>query len=307
VVGVSCTEVGFSSIDPETLPQTFVVVEDRLLQRGLPAVDVLFVVDDTRSMEVEQVALAAEFGGLIAALDRAGLAWQVGVVATSMDGARPGWLHGDPWVVSPGGADPAADFADAVAVGTSGEGEAGLAAAIEALALSADGGENAGFRRPDAALHVVFVSDGDDASDALHADPVAATLAVLQDEADRTGWPAMASAIVGPPPDGCVSENGQALAAERYHAVVDATGGATTSICAADFSGLHAKLADVEVTLSSRFPLSERPLDLESMTVGINGTPTQAWTVELQPPVLVFDTPPPADAVITISYLADNT
>ncbi len=300
-----CNEVGFSSIDPDALPLTTVVVEERFLQQGKPATDVLFVIDDTASMSQEQAALADGFLSLTAALDREGVAWQLGVVTMHGEGEQAGLLQGEPWVITAGVEDPAAAFTRAVSVGTEGVGdEAGLAAALLALDLAEGSGPNAGFRRPGAALHVVFVSDSDDASDAYLDDPVSGFVERMEAEAEL--WPATASAIVGPTPDGCVSDTGSALPAERYQKVVEATGGVSTSICAAEFSGLLATLADVEVVLPARFELSERPWSADSVRVTLNGAAATGWTVDLATPAIVFDTPPPADALLEVSYLVSN-
>ena len=70
----------------------------RLPCRG---VDLLFVVDDTASMAQEQAALAADFESLANQLDAAQVAWQVGAVTTSMDGADAGLLQGSPWILTP--------------------------------------------------------------------------------------------------------------------------------------------------------------------------------------------------------------
>ena len=73
-------------------------------------------------------------------------------------------------------------------------------------------GVNVGFRRPDAALHVVFISDGDDESgDVLGDHPVDAFLGLLAAEESRTGRAARASAVVGDVPDGCTGDDGAAL------------------------------------------------------------------------------------------------
>jgi hypothetical protein len=304
----ACSEVGFQSIDPDELPQSLVVAEERFVQQGLPAADILFVVDHTASMAQEQAALAAEFDALTGGLDVANIAWQLGVVTMAAQGDRAGWLQGDPWVVTSDSPDPEGDFARAVAVGTDGVGvEAGLAAALLALGLADEEGPNAGFRRPEAALHVVFVSDSDDESDVeLGDDPVNTFLDRLAEERDRTGWPAAASAIVGPLPDGCVSDSGSALPAERYLEVVDRSGGASTSICAADFRGLLARVADVDVDLPTVFELADRVLDPTGMRVTVNGVASTRWTYQADPPAVVFTAGPAANAVITVSYLVSN-
>ena len=83
-----------------------------------------------------------------------------------------------------------------VQVGTDGAGpEAGLAAATQVAGSGRSGRTERGFRRPDALLHVVFVSDADDQSQLwLGPDPAPRSSAALAGETGRSGLPARASA-----------------------------------------------------------------------------------------------------------------
>ena len=77
------------------------------------------------------------------------------------------------------------ECSEAARVGTSGAPpESGLAAAWLALTEPNISGSNRGFRRPDALLHIVFVSDNDDQSDeVLGEDPVGTFQDFLSGEA----------------------------------------------------------------------------------------------------------------------------
>ena len=300
----ACIESGFDPIDDDSPPPR-VVVEDEFTQAPLPAVDILFVVDDTGSMAQEQASLAEHFVSLAGALREAGIGWQAGVVTTDMTRADAGWLQGVPWVITPDLDQVEQRFADAVQVGVDGVApEAGLAAAIHALDLSEPGGPNAGFRRPDALLHVIFVSDADDESDEwLDGDPVSVFLDAMAAEQERTGQPATASAVVGDIPRGCTSVNGDARPGLRYHLVVDGTGGETASICAADFSDILESLADVAIVYLTRFDLRTEP-EPESVRVAVDGVRVDAgWTLETSPPAVVFDEAPAPGVRITVTYV----
>lgn len=284
-----------------------VVVEDTFVQAPEPAVDLLFVVDDTASMAQEQEALGEAAAALVTALGDAELAWQAAIVSTDMSGPRAGWLLGDPFVLTPGLPDVESLFAEAFAVGVDGATpEAGLAAAVEAVTLAEAGGPNAGFRRPDASLHVVFVSDDDDASDEwLGLDPVGSFVEAMGGQ-DRAGLPARASAVVGDVPSGCTTADGAARAGERYHQVVERTGGTFASICAADFSPLLAALADVAPAYPVRFELSEDPKD-GSVDVEVGGVRlTEGWTFDrTDGPAVTFDDPPAAGVEIVVTYVIE--
>jgi hypothetical protein len=166
-------------------------------------VDVLFVIDDSASMVAEQQALVAAFPGFVAAIET-GLAsvasFHVGVVTTDA------YVHNEPGCRSLGDLvsrtgqgstqndcgtfasgrrfldenepDLAAAFACIAGVGTDGTpGEAQAGAILGALdpARAAPGGCNEGFRRDDALLVVVLVTDEDDAASCYPAGCVGGT------------------------------------------------------------------------------------------------------------------------------------
>lgn len=305
LVAAGCIEFGLDPIDPDGAPRQLVPVLDTFVQAPLPRVDLLFVVDDTASMAQEQAALAAQFSALASELDEAGVAWQVGAVTTSMQGDEAGWLKGSPWILTPDVAERELAFASMVQVGTKGTSpEAGLAAAVEALALTGADDPNAGFRRPDAMLHVVFVSDADDQSeDFLGPDPVGAFLDVLDAEAEATGLPARASGLVGDVPSGCSSASGAAQPAFRYADAVAAAEGVAMSICAVDFGPFLGTLGEASLAWETRFQLSQTP-ETGTLRVEVDGEAAMNWT--LDGTAVVFDEPPPAEAVIAARYLVRN-
>ncbi|MCB9688881.1 MAG: VWA domain-containing protein [Alphaproteobacteria bacterium] len=303
VVGATgCIEFALDPIESDEPAPQSVVVEESFVQVPLPGVDLLLVIDDTASMAQEQAALGDQLVALLDDLDAAELSWQLGVVTTDMSGDEAGWLRGSPYVLTPNTPDRATAFADAVAVGTLGGGpEAGLAAAVQALSLAADGGPNAGFRRDDALLHVLFVSDVDDQSEAwLGDDPAAGFLDVLSAEAARTGRPARASGLVGPVPSGCSSTSGTARPAERYEQVVAASGGVQVSICEPDFTPVVGSLTEASTEWLTRFALREEPLEGQVRVVVDALALSDGWRVDGR--TLVFDEPPPPGARIEVTY-----
>ncbi|RME21559.1 MAG: hypothetical protein D6798_17820 [Deltaproteobacteria bacterium] len=271
-------------------------------QQPLPQVDVLWVIDDTASMKDEQAAMADAFGGFIDQLDQLELSWQVGVITTDGTGPDAGLLQGNPWVIHRDLEDPAAAFADAVDVGTDGQStESGLGAAWLALSEPMISTDNRGFRRPQAALHVVVLSDSDDDSvDILGEDPAGAFLDFLADEAARTGADARLSAIVGPVPEGCPG----ASPAEIYTAVAEDSGGVVASICVADFSAVAATIADASVAWPTRFSLQAIP-EPDSVAVEFDGTLVSSSGYEVEPAerLLVFLAPPPPGVEIRVRYI----
>ena len=69
---------------------------------------------------------------------------------------------------------------------------------------------------------------------------------------------------------------------------------------------INLTVADVDITLPTRFELSSRPWSDESVRVTLNGAAAGGWSFDMSPPAVVFDTPPPADE-ITFQEFHENT
>jgi hypothetical protein len=293
-----CSEYHLEDTDVASAPD--VVIDETFEQAALPGLDVLFVVDSTGSMDEEQVALAAAADDFVATLGDLGVDYQIGV--TSTDPAVAGALLGRPWIITPNAEDPGAALAAALAVGTtSPPPAAGLDAA--AATLSDLSGLDAGFRRKDAGLHVIFVSDGDDESGAiLGDDPAGAFLGLLDSEAERTGRVAVASAVIGDVPGGCEGTRGSALPGERYAAVATASGGRIESICEPDLASVADAFGEIGVEWVTAFALRGVPED-GTVRVDVDGARvTDGWTIDATIPALVFDAPPAPGAVVHVTY-----
>ena len=302
LLAAGCSEFGVS--DHDEIVQDPIILTDSFTQSPLPKLDVLWVIDDTPSMGDEQAALTEALSVFAQGLDEAGLAWQVGIVRTDISGDDAGVLQGLPWVITPALDDPALALAEAATVGLTGQPpEAGLAAAWLALSEPLMSGLNRGLRRSDAALHVVVVSDGDDASEqVLGGNPDEAFTLFLEEEADRTRQPAVLSALVGDAPDGCAGPGGSAQPGSRYIAVAEATGGVVQSICEPDFSPLVSALAQDTVPWPVQFELTERPVR-DTVRVEVDGIRLdQGWALQTSPAAIVFEQPPAAGAEIQVRY-----
>ena len=249
---------------------------------GCQAMDVLFVIDNSGSMEQEQMNLIANFPAFISVLDASGLDYRVGVTTTGRDYA---WTMTTPLGVIPqsqdGGhdgrllqpaacnmtkrwidkadPDPAATFACVANVGTSGPArEMPLAAIRDAFEDRIADGTNAGFHRPDALLALVILTDENDCSYEQSVtlgfgenlcqsqqEPVASYVGFLdQFTGNHSRWAAVV--IAGKGPGSCSSSFGDAAEATRLKQFVSMTGanGHLSSICAGDLSvGLGEALA----------------------------------------------------------------
>lgn len=291
----ACSEFGLGSVEPPGPPPVVVPVVERYVQAPLSQVDLLFVIDDTASMELELDALAASLPELLDTLDASGMDWQIGVVDAQEQGPWPGYLLGSPFVLTPVHPEPQVAFSERLPE-PGGTGESGLGAAILALELAAADGPNAGFRRSGAVLQVLFVSDADDQS--VGEDPVGDFLAQLElSSGERM---ARVSALAGDVPGGCASPSGSAQAGFRYLDVVQATGGRFGSICDIDFGDLLTDLADDSVELPLTFPIRSEPI-AGSVAATVDGTPAP-FQYDSSSQSVVFDQAPISGAVVEIRY-----
>lgn len=170
----ACSETnisGGSDFDEPPNPPDLTVEPtiDRTVQVTIPAVDVLWVIDDSCSMGEEQDALAANFDAFINYFVVSDLDYHVGVVSTGWDEdsarGRLREAQGVRWIDSDT-RNPVDVFAGMALLGTDGpaeeKGRNQVYGAIELL--GAEGRPNHGFYREDASLAVVVISDEDDAS-----------------------------------------------------------------------------------------------------------------------------------------------
>ena len=284
--------------DPEI--QDPVVVVETFEQAPHSKVDLLFVVDDTGSMAEEQAALSEAFAALVETVDGLGLAYQIGVVTTAATGDRAGVLQGDPWIVTAGSKDPVGDLAQAVDVGTDGVEEAGLGAMVQALSEPLVSDENRGFRRADAALHVVVLSDDDDDSEVLLGeDVVAEATAFLEEQAATTGLEAQLSAVVGDVPGGCRGPGGEAFPGTRYAAVAANTGGTVGSICEGSLDAVVEAIAELSAHYPTAFELQAEPA--KRPRVAVDGERLdEGWVLEGR--TVLFDEAPAAGSLIEVRY-----
>ena len=252
---------------------------DELCQLPASSIDILFVVDNSKSMVEEQQALAANFDRFLSLVDpdpdASGEDGEVDyrIAVTTTDAlAGDGELVGNPKVIRPGaGYSPLEAFRRNVQVGTSGRAlEQGLEASLLAIRKAAElteGGEPA-FLRDLAYLYVIVVSDEEDSSPGEVRYYVRALEQAKGVGNDRA---VVVSAIAGPAPDGCESEAGRATPGLRYDEIARTTGGVIGDICTADWQGTLRELAVTGLGLRKRFQLDLPPADFtENGEIDVN-------------------------------------
>lgn len=239
---------------------------------GCTKIDLLFVIDNSGSMGDEQANLIANFPTFIQVLDQSGLDYRVAVTTTARQYSYT--MQPFPFPMDTGSGDdgtmlqpascmmtkrwidktdpnPAQTFACVANVGTSGNAdEMPLGAMRDAFEDRMMDNTNAGFRRSDALLGVVFLTDEEDCS---YEQPVSFTIgqglcdSQMEPAANyvtfldnytghRSRW--AAAAIAGPGPGTCSSTFGSAQEAARLKAFVQGAGAQArmSSICDGDLS-----------------------------------------------------------------------
>jgi hypothetical protein len=275
------TTVGPDSnpVTPVNVPQVneFVMPADR------QAVDFLLVIDDSGSMSTYQSRLVNGFATLADTLLDVPADGRVGVITTDVDSpTRSGRLNEFQGFrfLTESTPDLANRLTGLANVGTQGSAnEQGLDAIAAAVSRPLSNTFNAGFKRPNADLALVVLSDEDDFS-ILSASQFASTAVggemSLGIDIDMYG--------IITPPGQCVGSFPQV--ATRYISVISQIGGNTFPICASDYGPILERIAREAAGRPRTFDLGFTP-DLTSLTVEL--TPRAGATIPLDPSDYVID------------------
>ncbi len=261
---------------PADPPQT-----DSFEQIKASSIDILFVVDNSRSMTDHQDALAANFSNFLSLMDEdlhtgaEGVDYRLAVATTDVRN-EAGALRGEPAIIQRGaGYDPVKAFQRAVKVGKDGSAlSQGLLAAELALETAGnlkDAKGQPAFLRPDAFLYLIFVSDDRDMSFGEVRYFQRRFESIKGRGNENT---VLASTIAGPLPNGCNSGEVWAMAGDGYVQLAELTGGVVGNICTEDWASTLRDLAFSGLGLRKRFQLSK---------------PVQSWLGEDEVETYAFD------------------
>jgi hypothetical protein len=251
-------------------------------------VDILWIVDDSGSMADERAILGSDFQGFLDELVAIQSDYQIGV--TVLDSQKPSTPYIDLGVLrqsvttAPGLSiitnstpNAAGVFQELTTFANSRlHWDQGLRSGELALSApnAAPGGPNAGFVRPNAALAVIVVTNGEDGS---YGDPDYYTRFYLGAKGPGNGRLVTFSTLGGDLPNGCTPAvdlgkfGGAAPPATRYASVSFGTGGVVGSICDSDFAATLLRIVQALNTLRKVFPLTLPPA-VGTLTVTVNGT-----------------------------------
>jgi hypothetical protein len=304
----ACSETNLHTIyeepqlheQPDALGPT--IWTDWFQQRTVEASDILFVIDDSGSMQDEQDELIANFQGFSENFIGTNLDYHIGVVradlaAGSDQSATWGILEplpdGTSWI-DPDTDNMAPVFQEVANVGANGAGqcEMGLQASMSALTYQTHPGmPNQDFFREDGLLSLVIISDeadhGPDPGGPLGMPPwgggnpneyISWWTNNLKGPNDQDKL--LFTAIVGPE-GGCGSDDDGADEGDGYLQVVEEVGGNFLSVCEADWAQFLIQLGLESAGLKTSFQLRRIPIE-STLVVTIDGTEPDGsiWTYD---------------------------
>jgi len=228
-------------------------------QEEIPVLDVLWVIDNSGSMNSHQTNLADNIGYFMSTFITSNADYNMAVITTDSEYFSI--------IVTPYHLDPELEVASLVVTGTGG---AGMEKGIQMAATSLDNPQFAGrggsFFREAAKLIVIFVSDEPDFSDGGWASYVS-----FFDHLKPHGY-FIPYGVIGDRPAGCST----AQFGSGYWDLIDLYGGTWYSICAPDWGVQLQNLAG-EVTGGSNFLLEEPDPIEDTIEVTVNGQLSTDW------------------------------
>ena len=268
----------------------FVVPED-------PASDIMFIVDQSCSMDDDALAVAENFNEFITALDTYTSDWQL-IVANNDRGCNTTGIltESTPGYESTFTSE-AQDGSGTYIVDT----EALLIPAAAGVEATDSGECNAGFLREDALLHIILVSDEPEQSGGWTGGSEWEDLTNQIIAKKGSDTYTRISAIAGDVPGGCSSRGNSAEPGTGYYEAVEATGGIFLSLCS-DWGAHVDDLAAASINQDT-FELDNTPYE-PSIEVFVNGSPrTSGWTYDATQNAVVFDDPVPEGGdTVLITY-----
>ena len=250
--------------------------DELFIQESASAVDVLWIIDNSGSMEDTIRQLGNAMNTFINSFVNLGMDYQIAVVTTDMANPTESGHFMGPIIKSSTytPANAVNEFRSQTSQGFSGSpDEMGLAASMAALSAPLVTGSNAGLIRSNATLAVVVISDEEDSSDygspAVNPPGYITWVKSLKSNPDDVTF----SGMVGPKSSTCGGGIQIVSAAPRYHQVINSTHGVWSNICQLDINPFLTHLSYVAAGLEFRFPLSDTPVNTSpsAITVTVDG------------------------------------
>ena len=279
-------------------------------------VDILWIMDNSESMQKHQQNLSAQIPALVSKLNSLKMDYQMAVITTSMGGtvANGGQFIGSPRIMTNSTADLSSQLASRLVVGENGSNlERGLYSMETVLSPTYLANDGKGFLRYDALLVVIALSNEDDQSRTPAADDATYYTNFLDSVkapwADGTrSWTFNFLGILTD--SGACATTGTDYKAPGYAfmSLADASNGTKASICSADLSVAVSGISARVMQILTDFKLSSVP-NLSTIVVKINGQvipqdATNGWQYIPDKNVIRFNgtAVPAADASIVVNF-----
>lgn len=248
-------------------------------QEEIPVLDVLWVIDNSGSMNQFQTSLSTNISSFMTAFAQTGADYNMGVITT------------DRWMISailtPMTPNVEQELGNLVIQGTYGSGnEKGIEMSHRALSSATSAGPGSAFWREDATLVVIYVSDEPD-----HSISGWSHYTTFFDTLKPPGQ-FVPYGVISDVPGGCqyTAFNGQVRSLQPgfgYWDLIDHYGGSWYSICATDWGVQLQDLAG-EVTGRRMFGLDEPDPIVDTIEVTVNGQITSMWEYDATSNSVVF-------------------
>ncbi len=237
-------------------------------------VDILFIVDNSGSMEQHQEYLANTSPELMARLLTLGVDFQMAVTTTDLSAnGHGGRFVGEPKILMPGQRDLDKILRQHLLMGSQGSSqEEGLEAARRALSEPLISSENAGFLRDDAFLAVLVLSNENDYSADKTQNYIDFFNELKPPLAGRErGWMLNFIGVTGKPEENCRTFSDYKDVGHRYLELVQVSHGQSHTICTTNLKTAIDNLQNALLTLLTEISLERKP-DPETIVVMFNGT-----------------------------------
>lgn len=248
-------------------------------QEEIPVLDVLWVIDNSGSMNQFQTNLSTNITSFVTAFTQSGADYNMAVITTDRYAIGP--------ILTPQTPNVEQQMANLVMVGIGGSGmEKGIQMSHKALSSATSAGVGSAFFRADATLVVIYVSDEQDWSN-----PGWASYLSFFDTIKPTGQ-FIPYGVISDVPGGCqyTMTNGATRTLQPgtgYWDLIDYYGGSWYSICATDWGVQLQDLAG-EVTGRRMFQLDEPDPIVETIEVTVNGQVTTLWEYDENTNSVIF-------------------
>lgn len=248
-------------------------------QEEVPVLDVLWVIDNSGSMNQFQTNLSTNINSFVSAFTQSGADYNMAVITTDR------YVFNT--ILTPTTPNVQQEMASMVMVGIGGAGmEKGIEMSHKALSSSSSAGPGSNFFREEATLVVIYVSDEQDWSN-----PGWASYLNFFDNLKPLGQ-FIPYGVISDVPGGCqyTMSNGAIRTLQPgygYWDLINHYGGSWYSICATDWGVQLQDLAG-EVTGRRMFQLEEDDPILETIEVAVNGQQTTMWEYDETTNSVVF-------------------